>query len=334
MGEGDISRREAILRAAVIAAGAGLAACDAAVRQGVDRAPGVGGATDKEGTLSKEKETTGQDGGSRRMPVVFLPHGGGPWPFVEMSGVEPGMWDGLSAYLKRLKMTPPVTPRALLIVSAHWEAPTPTVMASPRPPMLYDYSGFPPEAYRVQWPAPGLPELAGDIQALLERAGFATSSDATRGFDHGAFVPMKLTWPEADVPALQLSLKQGLDPAEHLRIGRALAPLRDQGVFIVGSGMSYHNLRALMMRMRGGPSLIEPSRAFDDWLAESMALEPDRRESRLVEWAKAPQARACHPREEHLLPLHVIAGAGGDDAASLPYRDVVMGAHVCAIHFG
>ena len=207
-------------------------------------------------------------------------------------------------------------------------------MSGPNPPLLYDYSGFPPETYELEWPAPGAPDLAGEVVAHLQRAGFATALDSERGFDHGVFVPLKLGWPDADAPCLQLSLKAGLDPREHLAIGRAIAPLRDQGVFIIGSGMSYHNLGALRTMMRGGPEPADDSLAFDEWLVELAAAPADVREQRLAEWESAPSARTCHPREEHLMPLHVCAGAAEDDDASLPYRDVVMGAHVSAMHFG
>lgn len=273
---------------------------------------------------------------SQRMPAIFLPHGGGPWPFTnEPIFGMPGMWEQMEAYMKRLGEHPPETPRAILVISAHWEEAVPTVMAASRPPMLYDYYGFPPETYEVQWPSPGAPELAGEVQSLLENAGFHTSTDPTRGFDHGTFVPLKLAYPSPTIPALQLSLKATLDPREHIQLGRALAPLRDRGVFLIGSGMSYHNLRSLF-RYVSDPARreLDESKAFDEWLGESMLLSADRRETRLIEWEQAPDARLCHPREEHLLPLHVIAGAAENDAATLPYREVVMGAHISAVHFG
>lgn len=271
-----------------------------------------------------------------RMPAVFLPHGGGPWPFMdERVFGAPGMWDRMRAYMERLSMVPPAQPQALLVVSAHWEAAVPTVMAAAKPPMLYDYGGFPPETYKLKWPAPGHPELAEQVRAALESAGIATAADASRGFDHGVFVPLKLAWPGAAVPTLQLSLKSGLDPKTHFDIGRALAPLRDAGVFVIGSGMSYHNLRQLRYAMRGDTAKsLNDSRAFDAWLAETIDLGPSQREQRLIEWEKAPAARASHPREEHLLPLMVVAGAASEDKGSLPYRDTVMHAHVSAAHFG
>lgn len=271
---------------------------------------------------------------SGRMPAVFLPHGGGPWPFMP----DPdNLYGRMDPYMRGLAELPPARPRAVLVVSAHWEAARPTVMAHPSPPMLYDYYNFPPETYAVKWPAPGAPEVAGEVRAALEAAGIPSDSAPERGFDHGTFVPLALAYPKASVPTLQLSLRADLDPAAHLALGRALAPLRDQGVFIVGSGMSYHNLRAIMAWFRTRDpkaALRDDSKAFDEWLAETVALDADARDTRLAEWTKAPRARACHPREEHLLPLHVVVGAAGDDAATLPYRDQVLGAHVSAVHFG
>src|SRR5262249_14222162 len=158
-----------------------------------------------------------------------------------------------------------------------------------------------PAAYRVTWPAPGSPGLAARIRALLENAGFRTAEDPRRGFDHGVFVPLKLTYPEADIPTVQLSLKQGLDPREHIEIGCVLQPLRDEGVFIIGSGMTFHNLRAFT------PQAAQAAEAFDGWLRESVTLDEKARTDRLVRWDQAPAARIAQPREDHLLPLMVIA---------------------------
>jgi len=265
---------------------------------------------------------------SARMPVVFIPHGGGPWPFVEM-GFPPEDVATLAGYLRSVRDVPPVAPLALLVVSAHWEAPAPTVMTSEHPPMLYDYYGFPPESYTLTWPAPGRPELASRVRALLGEAGIDNAADATRGYDHGTFVPLKLTYPDADVPAVQLSLKEGLDPAEHIAIGRALAPLRDEGIFIVASGMTFHNLRAFR-----DPRAVPVSEAFDGWLRESLVLDADARNDRLAHWTSAPAARAAHPREEHLIPLMVAAGAAGEDRAEVAFNDTFTGLRLSAYHFG
>jgi aromatic ring-opening dioxygenase catalytic subunit (LigB family) len=265
---------------------------------------------------------------SARMPVVYVPHGGGPWPFVDMGLGDRAELDGLAAYLRSLEALPPTKPQALLVISAHWEEAVPTVMTAERPPLLFDYYGFPPESYQLTWPAPGHPELAGRVQRLLQGAGFATAANAERGFDHGTFVPLKLTYPAAEVPTVQLSLKRGLDPAEHLAIGRALAPLRDEGVFIVGSGMSYHNLRAFDGSGR------DVAAAFDAWLTEAVIQDPEERARRLARWAGAPSARQAHPREEHLLPLMVAAGAAGDDRGRTAYSGTIRGLRISGVHFG
>jgi aromatic ring-opening dioxygenase catalytic subunit (LigB family) len=262
------------------------------------------------------------------MPVVYLPHGGGPWPFVDMGIGEASELDALAAYLRSVRAVPRSKPAALLVVSAHWEEPAPTVMTSARPPMLYDYYGFPPESYTITWPAPGHPALAARVQALLGAAGFQTAANDQRGFDHGTFVPLKLTYPDAEVPTVQLSLKLGLDPEEHLAMGRALAPLRDEGVFIVGSGMSYHNLRAF------GRQGVPASESFDAWLRDAATQEPAERDRRLARWTSAPAARQAHPREEHLLPLMVVAGAAGSDRGARAYGGTLLGLRLSAYHYG
>lgn len=263
-----------------------------------------------------------------RLPVVYLPHGGGPWPFVDL-GMTPAEMRPLAEYLRSLARVTNERPRAVLMVSAHWEEPVPTVMTSAHPPMLYDYYGFPKSTYEITWPAPGAPAVAARVRELLGKANIPSAEDTSRGFDHGTFVPLKLTFPNADIPTLQLSLQEGLDPARHLEIGRALAPLRDEGVLLVGSGMSYHNLREF--RRHGGATV---SNEFDAWLQRAVLAEPAARAQELTRWAAAPSARAAHPREEHLLPLMVIAGAAGDDHAKVAYSDTFAGARITAFHFG
>ena len=265
-----------------------------------------------------------------RMPVAFVPHGGGPWPFVDMGIEDRAGLEGLAAYLRGVRELPPAPPRALLVVSAHWEAPVPTLTTGPRPPLLYDYYGFPPESYTLTWPAPGDPALAARVRTLLDEAGIPSAGDERRGFDHGTFVPLKLTYPAAELPTVQLSLRQGLDPAEHLALGRAIAPLRDEGVFIVGSGMTYHDLRSFFRPAVAGPV----SETFDAWLREAATRESAERDRRLAAWEDAPAARQAHPREEHLLPLMVVAGAAGDDRGRLAYNGTFMGVRLSAYHFG
>jgi aromatic ring-opening dioxygenase catalytic subunit (LigB family) len=263
-----------------------------------------------------------------RMPTIYLPHGGGPWPFVDL-GIPPSDTAPLTNYLRALPAAAPTSPRALLVISAHWETPVPTVQTAAHPPMLYDYYNFPPASYRLQWPAPGDPALAARVRQLLSAAGIDSAEDPTRGYDHGTFIPLMLSWPDADVPTVQLSLQRGLDPAAHLAIGRALAPLRDEGVFILGSGMSYHNLRAM-----NDPRAAPISRAFDAWLHQTAALDPAARDDALIHWEQAPAARAAHPREEHLLPLMVCAGAAEDDRATIGFSGSFIGWQISAVHFG
>jgi aromatic ring-opening dioxygenase catalytic subunit (LigB family) len=262
------------------------------------------------------------------MPVVFLPHGGGPWPFVDIGFGAPAELDDLAEYLRSVRALPKTPPKALLVISAHWEERVPTVMTAAHPPILYDYYGFPPASYQITWPAPGEPALAARVRELLQTAGFETAEDAQRGFDHGTFIPLKLTYPEANVPTIQLSLIRGLDPRKHLALGRALAPLRDEGVFIVGSGMTFHNLRNF------GPQGRADSEVFDAWLRERVVQEPAERDQALENWADAPAARATHPREEHLIPLMVIAGAAGADRGTLAWNGRFAGTRLSAYHFG
>ena len=263
-----------------------------------------------------------------RMPVVFIPHGGGPWPFVD-TGFPPDDVEDLKDYLRSVPAAAPRAPRALLVVSAHWEASVPTLMTSPHPPMLYDYYGFPPESYRISWPAPGDPALARRIAHHLKQAGFSTGEDPERGYDHGTFVPMKVAYPAADIPVVQLSLIEGLDPAQHLALGRALAPLRDEDIFIIASGMTFHNLRIFR-----DPRAAPVAETFDAWLRDTMARDPGARADGLTRWSSAPAARLAHPREEHLLPLMVATGAADGDVARLAYNHTFAGLRLSAFHFG
>lgn len=251
------------------------------------------------------------------MPAFYISHGGGPWPWIPaMRAAMATLEQSLVAMVAKL----PERPRAILMVSGHWETEQVRIMSSPRPGMVYDYYGFPPHTYRIVYPAPGAPEIAARAAQLLAAAGIPATLDAGQGYDHGTFAPMAVMYPAADMPLLQLSILSSYNPADHIRIGRALAPLRDEGVVIVGSGLSYHNLRLF------GPAGREPSAAFDSWLAESLALLPQPREQALLAWEQAPHARTCHPQEDHLVPLFVALGAAGTDPATRIYHDThVMG---------
>ena len=254
------------------------------------------------------------DNTAKRLPTYFISHGGGPWPWLKEQ--MPGMFDNLEASLSDMPRQVGTTPKAVLMVSGHWEERDFTVMSAPRPPMVYDYSGFPAFTYQIQYPAPGSPEVARRVQELLRGAGFAAPADDRRGFDHGTFAPLKAIYPEADVPVLQLSIRSDYDVDAHLAVGRALAPLRDEGVLIVGSGLSYHNLR------RFGAAGVDPSREFDAWLTEAVCRSVGgERNGKLRGWTAAPSARLAHPDEDHLIPLMVAVGAAEEDAGETVYHE-------------
>lgn len=247
-----------------------------------------------------------------RLPTYFISHGGGPWPWLANMRQ---MLASLETSLARMPAEIGTVPKAILMVSGHWEEPDFAVMSSPAPGMVYDYGGFPPETYKIVYPAPGAPDLAARTAELLRTAGLPTHLDAKRGFDHGTFAPAYVMYPKAEVPIYQVSLQHGYDPAAHFALGRALAPLRDEGVLIVGSGLSYHNLRLF------GPGAKAPSAAFDAWLAEAMAMEPAARTDALMHWEGAPSARICHPQEDHLVPLFAAVGAAEGEKATMVYHD-------------
>lgn len=251
--------------------------------------------------------------------IVFIPHGGGPLPLMEEAG-HAGMNRFLRAYPQTIKK-----PDAIIVFSAHWESPTVAITAQARPPLLFDYYGFPPETYAYEYAAPGHPELAQRVQALFEQDGIEAQLEYQRGFDHGVFVPLMLMYPAADIPCIQVSLAAGLDAATHVRMGQALAALKSENLLILGSGFSFHNLQALMSK--NDSSVDQRNLAFETWLAETCSdpeLAEAERERRLVDWEAAPQARYCHPREEHLLPLQVCYGMA-QSAARILFQEPVAG---------
>jgi aromatic ring-opening dioxygenase catalytic subunit (LigB family) len=259
------------------------------------------------------------------LPTYFISHGGGPWPYMDELRRKLSV---LEASLVDIPRQIGVRPKAVLVISGHWEADEFTVMANPAPPMVYDYSGFPEHTYHVTYAAPGSVTLAHRVQALIQGAGMPSRLDEHQGFDHGTFTPLVIMYPDADVPVVQLSLKAGYDPAAHLAVGRALAPLRDEGVLIVGSGLSYHNLRQF------GPGARQASKAFDDWLQAHIVNGPAAdRDASLLHWSDAPAARQAHPREDHLIPLMVAVGAAEGEEASLVYHEENLFGGVTASSF-
>jgi aromatic ring-opening dioxygenase catalytic subunit (LigB family) len=265
---------------------------------------------------------------TKRQPAIFLPHGGGPCFFMDWTWGPADTWHATQHFLEGLAATLPEAPKAILVISGHWEEPAFTASAAAQPELIFDYSGFPAHTYQLTWPASGSPELAQRVSALLQQAGLPMAVSATRGFDHGVFVPLKVAFPEAQIPVVTLSLASSLDPALHLAAGQALAPLRDKGVLIVGSGMSFHNLRVYL-----GPETLERARAFDVWLTHAVESPAAERNELLTHWHEAPFAAFSHPREEHLIPLMVAAGAGGDQPGRRIFTDEPMGAAISAYRF-
>ncbi|SFL95526.1 DODA-type extradiol aromatic ring-opening family dioxygenase [Marinobacter zhejiangensis] len=256
---------------------------------------------------------------SHQAPILFLPHGGGPLPLLG----DPGHRE-LTEFLRAIPEQLG-TPEAIVVFSAHWETDTVSVTSAPNPALIYDYYGFPDESYTLSYPAPGAPELAQALIQQLREAGIDAAEEPQRGFDHGVFVPLKLMYPAANIPCIQLSLSNSLDPAQHLAIGQALAPLRSRNILFIGSGLSFHN----MQLFRSGDNRYEGDiNHFHDWLLDTCTnpeLDAEARSQRLQHWDQAPGARLCHPREEHLLPLHLCAGVASSQAAEVVFDGPVLG---------
>lgn len=239
----------------------------------------------------------------QRPKALFLSHGGGPMPLLGDAGHQE-MVSCLRDIASNI-----VKPDALVVISAHWEEQIPTITAGATPSLIYDYSGFPEESYQIQYPCAGEPTLAREIHKLLGRAEIESTLDEQRGFDHGVFVPLKIMYPDASIPCVQLSLVNTLDPSLHIEVGRALDSLHKQNVLVIGSGFSFHNMKAFFAR--DTPESQKLNHSFEQWLANtccSAEYSEEERRQMLARWSDAPGARYCHPREEHLLPLHVCYG--------------------------
>ena len=254
----------------------------------------------------------------RGAQILYFSHGGGPLPILGDASHQ-----AMVEFMTRLPAQL-ARPDAIVVVSAHWEEHAATLLGAPNPPMLYDYYGFPKEAYSITYPAPGHPALAERIAGLLEKNDIPARTDTQRGFDHGLFIPLKLMYPRADIPSIQLSLLHTLDPAAHISQGKALGELLSENILVIGSGFSFHNLNAFFGQAVGTPDAAND--AFQNWLVETCAgpLSQSAREQRLIEWELAPSARYCHPREEHLLPLHVCLGMASG-LAEVVFDDQILG---------
>lgn len=253
------------------------------------------------------------------MPVLFVSHGA---PDIVLQPQAPTLacWQHLGAYLER--------PKAILVVSAHWETQTPTISTAPQPQTIYDFCGFPAPLYRLKYPAAGAPELANQLQTVFAQAKLPLIRDAQRGLDHGAWIPLLSLFPEADIPVAQLSIQTQAGPAWHLQLGQALQSLRDAGVLILASGAVTHNFAWLSRTAQPWPAALE----FSDWLAEK--LQTRAQEELIAYRSIAPYGSAAHPSEDHILPLFVAFGASTSSdqlrrfTPEVTYAGLVMDAYL------
>ena len=258
--------------------------------------------------------------------IIYFSHGGGPLPVLGDRG-----HDKMVKFMEKL---PDLIekPEAIVVFSAHWEESVPTIIGSPSPDLLYDYYGFPDEAYSLEYEPPGNPGLAEKVKSLFSQAGIKSEITSDRGIDHGVFIPLKMMYPQADIPVLQISLVKGLDPDEHISLGRALRDLAGENILFIGSGFSFHNMGAFLW---DGSSPEDPKNgAFQDSLIRicSGDIPYEEKTELLSEWEKLPHARYCHPREEHLLPLQVCFGIS-EEPARVIFDDYIMGKRAVALHW-
>jgi len=255
--------------------------------------------------------------------ILYIPHGGGPLPLLGDAGHKE-----LVRFLEEIP-TRISRPEAILVISAHWEELKPMVTSRKQPGIIYDYGGFPKEAYAIEYPAAGKPELAEQIVDLFKSNGKTAWRHSQRGFDHGVYIPLKIMYPDASIPCVQVSLLSSLDPADHLEMGKTLASLNQENLLVLGSGFSFHNLKALMLG--DTPESNTWNEQFQQWVIDTCTerMPEEQRVQHLIDWESAPFARYCHPREEHLLPLHVCAGMA-QSPGELVFSGEIMGQKTCA----
>ena len=263
------------------------------------------------------------------MPTFYIPHGAGPCFFMDWQPAH--TWQKMERFLKNIFETLPHRPKAIVVISAHWCTAGFHVTSGTNPNLIFDYYGFPAHTYELKYPAPGDSALAKRIQQLLAQEHWPCLLDPHRGFDHGLFIPLKLIAPEGNIPVVQLSLDQRLDAKQHMQLGALLAPLRHEGVLILGSGMSFHNMRGY-----GDPAFTSISEDFDQWLRQAVESVSTLRETLVTHWAEAPYAHQCHPvrAEEHLLPLMVVAGAAEQDSGQRVFHERILETALSGFRFG
>ncbi len=263
----------------------------------------------------------------KKMPTLFISHGGGPWPFISEMKAQ---YSKTANWLSELPQSLPQIPKVILSISGHWEEEEFTISSAKNPPMIYDYSGFPEHTYKVKYPALGEPQVATKVQKLLSESNIVAHIDIHHGFDHGTFVPLFLMYPDAQIPVVSMSLKANFNPSEHILMGQSLQNLRSEGVLIIGSGLSYHNMRQFFSTSAGAVS-----QEFGKWLQTTVEEKnPSERNKKLIHWENAPASREAHPREDHLLPLMVASGAAGNDVGKTIFLDTVNGVQMASFGFG
>ncbi len=258
--------------------------------------------------------------------IIYFSHGGGPLPILGDPSHEK-----MIAFMKQLPQKVK-KPDAVIVISAHWEESIPTIIGNKSPPLFYDYYGFPEETYKIEYPAQGNPELSKTVKNLLEEKRIQSKITKERGFDHGVFIPLKMMWPVPDIPMTQISLIRGLDPKHHILLGNALQSLLEENILIIGSGFSFHNMSAFTYDNSNKPDPRNDE--FQEWLVDVCTgrYTKSEREQKLIKWEKAPYARYCHPREEHLLPLHVCLGLS-KDSANVIFDDYILGKRAIALQW-
>lgn len=262
-----------------------------------------------------------------RQPTFYIPHGGGPCFFMD----DPhNLWTQTGNFLHQFSRFLPCQPTAIIIISSHWENDPILINNHPQPPLYYDYYDFPEHTYYLEYSAPGEPILAKKLLDALISQQIPAQFNHERGWDHGVFIPLKLMFPEANIPIVELSLHANLDPHYHLQIGQALAPLRNKNILIIGSGMSYHNLPYLFSGQEKKEALL-----FDQWLTTTITQHiATERINYLSDWLNAPGALSSHPRSEHLLPLFVVTGAAKHDQGHCIFKDYILNKPFSAFQLG
>lgn len=256
--------------------------------------------------------------------IVYLSHGGGPMPLLNEKSHRK-MIDFMKQLAQKIKK-----PDAIIVFSAHWEEKIPTVIGSSNPGLYYDYYGFPEKTYNLSYQIPGNLNLVEELVNIFKLHDVAINIDSTRGFDHGVFIPLMLMYPKGNIPTIQISLIKGLDPKKHLELGNVIKDLKKKNVLVIGSGFSFHNMNAFSWS--DDDQIDEKNDTFQEYLIQYCTEEKylNKRDETLIAWDKIPFARYCHPREEHLLPLHVCLGMT-DKPGKLIFDDYILGKRSIAL---